>query len=152
MVAENNAGTEGELRNGLQVIVGGVDGEAQRNEERVPPVRKLGGRILMDEAGGVAAGEDVAEVPEQVAVEEKLVGEVAGDLEDRLDVWRNQGGIESAAKPEIGLARLHGGPSDHSLPGGIVEGGDGPAYFAIWIIAGMESAITIDGDHPVGVT
>ena len=81
----------------------------------------------MDEAGGVTAGEEVAEVPEEVAVEEKLVGEVAGDLEDRLDVWRNQGGIEPAAKPEIGLARLHGGPSVHSLPGGIVEGGDGPA-------------------------
>jgi hypothetical protein len=81
----------------------------------------------MNEAGGVTAGEDVAEFPEEMTVEVKLVGEVAGDLEDRLDVWRNRGGIEPAAKPEIGLGRLHGGSLDHRLPSGIVEGGGSPA-------------------------
>ena len=81
----------------------------------------------MDDAGGVTAREKVAESPEETAVEEELVGKIAGDLEDRLDVWRERGGIEPAAEPEIGLARFHSGPLSHRLPRGVVEGGGGPA-------------------------
>ena len=43
LVAKDGAGTEGELGKRLQVVVGGVDGDAESNEERVRAVRKLGG-------------------------------------------------------------------------------------------------------------